>query len=78
MTNNRIIQVAKHARSRWKAKTPSWFRLIITVGLSISTVCTTIVLLPIKLSDTFTHILCCLIIVGSVASAVAKTAVENE
>lgn len=78
MRNNRLIQVMKHAKSRFKAKTPPWFRFVRNISLILTGLGTIIATSVIPLPSTIITIGGYCAIAGSVAALVAQTAIDNE
>jgi len=78
MTNNNLINMVKHASSRWKQPTPSWFKFLIKTGLLLSAIGTAVISSPVPVPAPVSSIAGYFVVVGLVISAVAKTAVEPE
>jgi hypothetical protein len=78
MTNNTLINMVKHASSRWKQPTPSWFKFIIKTGIMLTAIGTAVISSPVPLPAPVTSVAGYFVVVGIVISVVAKTAVEPE
>lgn len=78
MLNNSLIFMAKHAKSRMKAKTPSWFQFVRNSGLILSGISTIIITAPVVLPAIVVTVGGYCAMAGAVAALVAQTAVDNE
>lgn len=78
MLNSSLIQVAKHAKQRFNAPTPDWFKLVRTIGLSLTAAGTAIIAAQLVLPAVVVTIGGYCMVAGAVASAVAQTAVKDE